>query len=148
MQGYWREPAATAEAIKDGWLHTGDIGEIDADGFIRITDRLSRFSKIGGEMVPHMKIEEALQSLLHEPHVATVTSIADPLKGERIVAFHTDPELSAQSLWEGLSASGLPKLWIPKREDLRYVEAIPTLGTGKVDLRAVRAMAGSPADDA
>jgi len=98
--------------------------------------------------VPHMKIEEALQSLLHEPHVATVTSIADPLKGERIVAFHTDPELSAQSLWEGLSASGLPKLWIPKREDLRYVEAIPTLGTGKVDLRAVRAMAGSPADDA
>jgi acyl-[acyl-carrier-protein]-phospholipid O-acyltransferase/long-chain-fatty-acid--[acyl-carrier-protein] ligase len=148
MLGYLDDPELTAAAMRDGWYVTGDIATIDSDGFIRITDRVSRFSKIAGEMVPHMRIEEALQSLLHDSHTAVVTSVPDASKGERIVAFHTDPAVTAQSLWEGLTASGLPRLWIPKREDLRFVEAIPTLGSGKVDLRAVREMAASPADDA
>ena len=108
---------------------------------IRITDRLSRFSKIAGEMVPHMKVEEQLQALLQEPHTCVVTAVPDAAKGERLVALYTDPATSAQELWEGLSRCDLPKLWIPKREDLHLVESIPTLGTGKVDLRAVRQLA-------
>ena len=147
MAGYFDDPDLTRAAMRGTWYVTGDIATIDCDGFIRITDRLSRFSKIGGEMVPHMKVEEALQALLHEPHGVVVTSVADPSKGERIVAFHTDPDATPQSLWEGLAASGLPRLWIPKREDIRHLELIPTLGTGKVDLRAVRAMAATPSTD-
>jgi acyl-[acyl-carrier-protein]-phospholipid O-acyltransferase/long-chain-fatty-acid--[acyl-carrier-protein] ligase len=141
MRGYLDEPALTRDALRDGWYVTGDIATLDEDGFIRITDRLSRFSKIAGEMIPHMKIEERLQSLLGEPHTCVVTAVPDASKGERLVALYTDPELPAQRAWEQLSSSDLPKLWIPKREDLHIVEAIPTLGTGKVDLRGVRQLA-------
>jgi acyl-[acyl-carrier-protein]-phospholipid O-acyltransferase/long-chain-fatty-acid--[acyl-carrier-protein] ligase len=89
-------------------------------------------------MVPHMKIEERLQALLDEPHTCVVTSVPDAAKGERLVALYTDPNLPAARVWEHLSGSDLPRLWIPKREDLHVVDAIPTLGTGKVDLRGVR----------
>ena len=138
MRGYLGEPDLTREAQRDGWYVTGDIATIDNGGFIRITDRLSRFSKIAGEMVPHMKVEEQLQGLLQDPHTCVVTAVPDAVKGERLVALYTDPELPAQKVWEQLSRTDLPKLWIPKREDLHIVESIPTLGTGKVDLRAVR----------
>ena len=138
MRGYLGEPDLTRDALRDGWYVTGDIATIDESGFIRIADRLSRFSKIAGEMVPHMKVEEQLQTLLREPHVCVVTAVPDPVKGERLVALYTDPDMPAQEVWEQLSRSDLPKLWIPKREDLHIVESIPTLGTGKVDLRAVR----------
>jgi acyl-[acyl-carrier-protein]-phospholipid O-acyltransferase/long-chain-fatty-acid--[acyl-carrier-protein] ligase len=141
MAGYLGEPELTKQAFRDRWYVTGDIASIDEDGFIRITDRLSRFSKIAGEMVPHMKVEEELQALLHEPYAGVVTAVPDAVKGERLVALHTDPDLTAQQIWERLSDSDLPRLWVPKREDIRYVEAIPTLGTGKIDLRAVRALA-------
>jgi len=63
MQGYLGRPDKTAEVLHDGWYVTGDIAAIDEDGFLQITDRLSRFSKIGGEMVPHIKIEEKLHEL-------------------------------------------------------------------------------------
>ena len=138
MAGYLGEPELTRQAFRDGWYVTGDIASIDEHGFITITDRLSRFSKIAGEMVPHMKVEEELQALLNDPHTGVVTAVPDAAKGERLVALHTDPDLTGQQIWERLSDSDLPKLWVPKREDIRYVESIPTLGTGKVDLRAVR----------
>jgi acyl-[acyl-carrier-protein]-phospholipid O-acyltransferase / long-chain-fatty-acid--[acyl-carrier-protein] ligase len=141
MRGYLGEPAMTREALREGWYVTGDIAMLDKDGFIRITDRLSRFSKIAGEMVPHMKVEERLQALLDEPHTCVVTAIPDAAKGERLVALYTDPDLPAQRIWEQLSSTDLPKLWIPKREDMHVVDAIPTLGTGKVDLRGVRQLA-------
>jgi acyl-[acyl-carrier-protein]-phospholipid O-acyltransferase/long-chain-fatty-acid--[acyl-carrier-protein] ligase len=141
MRGYLNRPDATVAALRDGWYVTGDIAVIDSDGFIHITDRLSRFSKIAGEMVPHMKVEEEVQSLLHEPHSSVVTAVPDPAKGERLVVLYTDPDLTPQAIWDHLSDSSLPKLWIPKREDIRFVESIPTLGTGKVDLRAVRTLA-------
>ena len=141
--GYLGEDQLTREACRDGWYVTGDIATIDADGFITITDRLSRFSKIAGEMVPHMKIEEQLQSLLPDPHVCIVTSVEDPARGERLVAFYTDPDVTGAALWERLAATELPRLWLPKREDVRFIESIPTLGTGKVDLRAVRQLAAS-----
>jgi len=141
MAGYLGEPGKTADVFRDGWYVTGDIAMIDDAGFIRITDRLSRFSKIAGEMVPHMKVEQQIQHLLDEHCTCVVTAIPDESKGERLVAFFTDAAMAPPDLWERLCRSELPKLWIPKREDLRFVEAIPTLGTGKVDLRGVRELA-------
>jgi acyl-[acyl-carrier-protein]-phospholipid O-acyltransferase / long-chain-fatty-acid--[acyl-carrier-protein] ligase len=141
MAGYLGDPDKTREVMHDGWYITGDIASIDEAGFIRITDRLSRFSKIAGEMVPHMKIEDELRTLLSEHHSVVVTAVPDPSRGERLVAFYTDSSLQPQELWERLCQTELPRLWLPKREDLHHIEAIPTLGTGKTDLRAVRQMA-------
>jgi len=141
MAGYLEDPARTAEVVRDGWYVTGDIASMDEDGFVRITDRLSRFSKLGGEMVPHIKIEESIGQLLNEPHTCVVTSVPDEARGERLVAFFTDPLMTAQMLWERLCQTDMPRLWLPKREDIHHIEAIPTLGTGKTDLRRVRQLA-------
>jgi len=141
MLGYLGEPEKTADVLRDGWYVTGDIAKIDDAGFIRITDRLSRFSKIAGEMVPHMKVEECIQQIVADESGCVVTAVPDDSKGERLVAFYTDPGLTPAQVWERLCASELPRLWMPKREDLHFVESIPTLGTGKVDLRGVRQLA-------
>lgn len=140
MAGYLNQPERTAEATYEDWYVTGDIAAIDDEGFLRITDRLSRFSKIGGEMVPHLKVEEAIAEHLGDAPCC-VTAVADQKRGERLVALYVHAELEPTQLWRHLSESELPKLWIPKREDIVRVEAIPTLGTGKIDLRAVREMA-------
>ena len=130
--------------MRDGWYVTGDIGMVDEDGFIFITDRLSRFSKIGGEMVPHIKIEEAINAILGET-ASVVTAVPDAARGERLVAFYAKADITPEALWERLCQTDLPKLWIPKRECLLPIEAIPTLGTGKVDLRRVKALANETA---
>jgi acyl-[acyl-carrier-protein]-phospholipid O-acyltransferase/long-chain-fatty-acid--[acyl-carrier-protein] ligase len=140
MIGYLNQPERTAEVMRDGWYVTGDIAAIDEDGFIAITDRLSRFSKIGGEMVPHLKIEEALNEILGDS-CSAVTAVPDEAKGERLVAFYARQDVAPESLWERLCQTDLPKLWIPKRDSLVPIEAIPTLGTGKTDLRQLRALA-------
>lgn len=140
MLGYLNAPEKTREVLRDGWYVTGDIASIDEDGFIRLTDRLSRFSKIAGEMVPHVKIEETLAHILGDSP-CVVTAIPDESKGERLVAFHTSKSVLPETLWLRLCESNLPKLWIPKRENLYYLGAIPLLGTGKVDLKKVRALA-------
>jgi acyl-[acyl-carrier-protein]-phospholipid O-acyltransferase/long-chain-fatty-acid--[acyl-carrier-protein] ligase len=140
MVGYLGQPELTAEVIRDGWYVTGDIACLDEDGFIKITDRLSRFSKIGGEMVPHAKIEEVINGVLGDG-AAAVTSVADPQKGERLVAFYMRDGISSEELWKKLNESDLPKLWIPKRENLHPIDAMPLLGTGKVDLKKIKAMA-------
>jgi acyl-[acyl-carrier-protein]-phospholipid O-acyltransferase/long-chain-fatty-acid--[acyl-carrier-protein] ligase len=140
MRGYLHAPQRTAEVIRDGWYVTGDIAKLDEDGFIYITDRLSRFSKIGGEMVPHVRIEDAINEILGEA-VSAVTSVTDEAKGERLVAFYVAPAWTPGALWERLAASDLPRLWIPKRDSLIPIDAIPVLGTGKVDLRRVRDLA-------
>ena len=141
MLGYIGEPERTADVLRGGWYTTGDIACIDDEGFIRITDRLSRFSKIAGEMVPHLKVEEQVQAILDPEHSCAVTAVPDEMRGERLVAFYTDPDLAAADVWERLCRTELPRLWIPKREDIRFVHAIPSLGTGKIDLRAVRQLA-------
>jgi acyl-[acyl-carrier-protein]-phospholipid O-acyltransferase/long-chain-fatty-acid--[acyl-carrier-protein] ligase len=141
MIGYLDDPELTAAAFHGEWYVTGDIATIDADGFIRITDRLSRFSKIAGEMVPHMKVEEEIQALLEEGHTATVVSVPDDARGERLIAFYSDPGLTPAALWEKLTATSLPRLWIPKREDLRPLGSIPTLGSGKIDVQSLKRIA-------
>jgi acyl-[acyl-carrier-protein]-phospholipid O-acyltransferase/long-chain-fatty-acid--[acyl-carrier-protein] ligase len=138
MIGYLAQPQRTAEVFRGGWYSTGDIATLDDDGFLRITDRLSRFSKIAGEMVPHLKVEEAIAAVGAQ---SCVTSIADDRRGERLVALYVHAEMEAAELWRRLAETDLPRLWLPKREDLHRVESIPQLGTGKVDLRAARATA-------
>ncbi|MDO8427345.1 MAG: AMP-binding protein, partial [Deltaproteobacteria bacterium] len=138
MKGYLNQPDKTAQAIKDGWYITGDIASIGEDGFIKITDRLSRFSKIGGEMVPHIKIEETLAGVIGCD--CAITAIADEGRGERIVAFYTG-DTSPAEVWERLGKTELPKLWIPKREALFRVGSIPVTAAGKVDLMKVKALA-------
>jgi len=137
MLGYLGQPEKTAEVLRDGWYVTGDIGVIDADGFICITDRLARFSKIAGEMVPHSRLEEALSQILGEAP-CVVTAVPDEQKGERLVVLYTHQAITPDVLWEQLCQTDLPRLWIPKREHFYAVETIPLLGTGKVDLQAVR----------
>jgi acyl-[acyl-carrier-protein]-phospholipid O-acyltransferase/long-chain-fatty-acid--[acyl-carrier-protein] ligase len=144
MAGYLNQPDRTAEVIRDGWYVTGDIAMMDEDGFIFITDRLSRFSKIGGEMVPHLKVEDAINGVLGEA-CSAVTAVPDAARGERLVAFYARPDVSPEALWDQLCATELPRLWLPKRECLVQIDAIPTLGTGKVDLRRLRQLASERA---
>ena len=140
MLGYLSQPELTEQAVRDGWYVTGDIAALDEDGFIRITDRLSRFSKIGGEMVSHMLIEEMINKILGSA-ASVVTSISDEHKGEKLIAFYTQNGTTGDELWVKLNRSDLPKLWIPKRENFFLIDAIPVLGSGKVDLKNVKQLA-------
>lgn len=147
MQGYLNQAAKTMEVLRDGWYNTGDIAEEDEDGFIRITDRLSRFSKIGGEMVPHIKVEETLHEIAGTTEqVFAVTSIPDDKKGEKLIVLHTLPAEKLEDWLEQLSRSDLPALWRPRADQFLHVESLPYLGTGKLDLRGMRELAlkGSP----
>lgn len=141
MQGYFKMPDETAAAIRDGWYVTGDMGLVEDDGFIRITGRLSRFSKIGGEMVPHIRIEELLQKVMSEDEdtlAVAVSAMPDPRKGERLVVFHLPCEKSIDQVLKELAAFGLPNLWIPDKENFYQVDEIPLLGTGKLDLQGLK----------
>jgi len=140
MLGYLNQAERTADALHDGWYVTGDIGALDDEGFLRITDRLARFSKIAGEMVPHLKVEESIYGIIGEFGCA-VTGIPDDQRGERLVALYTRLDMTPLDLWQRLSETSLPKLWLPKRENVYQVEALPTLGTGKLDLVGVKARA-------
>ena len=140
MLGYLGDPELTQQALRDGWYITGDIASLDEDGFITITDRISRFSKIGGEMVPHVRIEEVINEVLGCA-ASVVTAVPDAQRGEKLVAFYTQNGISREELWDKLNKSQLPKLWVPKRENLYLIDSIPVLGSGKADLKKVKAMA-------
>lgn len=142
MQGYLGREDLTAQALRDGWYITGDIVTLDDDGFLTITDRLSRFSKIGGEMVQHGQVEEALQQALGlETQAFAVTGIPDEQKGEQLAVLHTLEEAQIPGLVAKLAANGLPNLFIPARANFIKVEALPILGTGKMDLRGLKRIA-------
>jgi acyl-[acyl-carrier-protein]-phospholipid O-acyltransferase/long-chain-fatty-acid--[acyl-carrier-protein] ligase len=142
MNGYLGREDLTAQVMHEGWYITGDIASLDDDGFLTITDRLSRFSKIGGEMVPHGKVEEALQQIAEaDAQVFAVTGLPDEKKGERLAVLHTLDEGRIPEILEKLSAIGLPNLFIPSRNQFVKVDALPVLGTGKLDLRGVKRIA-------
>jgi len=134
MRGYLGEPDRTEKALIDGYYNTGDMARLDDDGFLYITGRLSRFSKIGGEMVPHLKVEECLQPILDEA-TCLVIGIPDAQRGERLAVLHTSPIMTPAAMIDQLNHCGLPALWVPKPNQFFLVESIPTLGTGKTDLR-------------
>ena len=142
MLGYLNRPEKTSEVLRDGWYNTGDIASVDEDGFLRVTDRLSRFSKIGGEMVPHIKVEETLQELAGaSEQMFVVTAVPDEKKGERLIVLHTLSEEELEESLAGLAKSDLPALWRPRRDQFVRVEKLPYLGTGKLDLRKARELA-------
>ncbi|MDD4202295.1 MAG: acyl-[ACP]--phospholipid O-acyltransferase [Candidatus Omnitrophica bacterium] len=141
MKGYLNQPRKTEEVIRDGWYITGDIATIDDDGFICITDRLSRFSKIGGEMVPNVKVEEMINELAGaEEQVVVVTSVADDKKGEKLIVLYKK-NLKVEEIISKLNRTELPNLWIPKKENFFQIDNIPYLGTGKLDLKAIKTLA-------
>ena len=141
MLGYLGNPQRTAEVLREGWYLTGDIGALDEEGFLYVSDRLSRFSKIGGEMVPHMRLEEQISQLL-DGTPCVVTSLPDPERGERLVVLYTRRDVSPAEIWSSLQRSSLPKLWLPKRENICWVEELPPpLPSGKLDLRRVKQLA-------
>src|SRR3989440_1912896 len=142
MRGYLNKPEKTAEVLRDGWYNTGDVARMDEDGFLRITDRLSRFSKIGGEMVPHIKGEDILQELAGVTEQSfVVTAVPDEKKGERLVVLHTLDESKLEACLAKLGKSDLPALWRPRKEQFLRIENLPYLGTGKLDLRKARGLA-------
>ncbi|HEY4313662.1 MAG TPA: AMP-binding protein [Pirellulales bacterium] len=144
MKGYLNRPDLTAKVIKNGWYNSGDVGLVTSDGCIKITGRQSRFSKIGGEMVPHIKIEETLQTVTAaDPDELTfaVTGVPDPTRGERLVVLYTDLPRAPDEICRELAGQGLPNIWIPSPDSFCKVEAIPVLGTGKLDLRGLKDLA-------
>ena len=139
MQGYLNQPEKTAAVLRDGWYNTGDVAQIDEDGFVRITDRLSRFSKIGGEMVPHIKVEDKLQEISGaSEQVFAVTAVPDEKKGERLIVLHTLGDEELAECLAKLARSDLPALWKPRPDQFRKIAAMPYLGTGKLDLRRLK----------
>jgi acyl-[acyl-carrier-protein]-phospholipid O-acyltransferase/long-chain-fatty-acid--[acyl-carrier-protein] ligase len=136
FEGYLDDPKRTAEVLCDGWLKTGDIGRFDEDGFLYIEGRLSRFSKIGGEMVPHEAIEHKIIELLglsgRDERLIAVIGVQDEAKGEALVLL-TAVDLDIADLRKRLQEAGVPNLWIPKH--VQRVEAIPVLASGKLDLK-------------
>ena len=143
FERYLAEDQRTRGVLQDGWFKTGDLARFDEDGFLYIEGRLSRFSKIAGEMVPHetveIKILESLGFETGEQGIVSVVGIPDESKGELLVLLTTRRDLSKIELQKRLLAAGVPILWIPKA--VKHVTQIPILSTGKVDLGKCRQLA-------
>ena len=146
MKGYYGRQDLTDELIVDGWYRTGDVAEIDDDGFIRITGRVSRFSKIGGEMVPHVQIEEMLNEIIESTDedvlMAAVTAVPDKKRGERLIVIHRPLQQTPNELREKLAdEKRIPNIFIPSADSFYETEELPLLGTGKLDLKGIKDMA-------
>lgn len=142
MLGYLNKEEETAAVIRDGWYNTGDMAGIDEDGLLTIEGRLSRFSKIGGEMVPHAAIEEVyLRSLNTNEQVVAVTGVPDDRKGEELVVLYVDEAADADQLHEIICRSELPNIWKPSRKNYIRIDSMPTLGSGKLDVMKLHKIA-------
>ncbi len=146
FKGYLNNQEKTDEAIVDGWFKTGDVGRVDSDGFLYIDGRISRFSKIGGEMVPHEGVEDAINKALglaqEEVRKFSIVGIPDEKKGEAIVLLstlhHDTLEQECLALRYQLMDAGVPSLWCPKL--IVPVDEIPVLASGKLDIKSCEAM--------
>jgi acyl-[acyl-carrier-protein]-phospholipid O-acyltransferase/long-chain-fatty-acid--[acyl-carrier-protein] ligase len=147
FQGYLDRQDLTDTVISDGWFNTGDIGRMDDDGFLYIEGRISRFSKIGGEMVPHETVEAAINQALEldnetERKIAVV-GVPDEKKGEAIVLLSTvASETIAQEVVDlryKLMDAGIPSLWCPR--EIVPVDEIPVLASGKLDIKGCESLA-------
>jgi acyl-[acyl-carrier-protein]-phospholipid O-acyltransferase/long-chain-fatty-acid--[acyl-carrier-protein] ligase len=143
MLGYLNDPQKTKEVIRDNWYITGDIAQMDRNGFITITGRLSRFSKIAGEMVPHELVEREINNiLLPDDRIVAVCGASDTVKGEKLIVFYCDDELIHPSdLIRRMREKGIPNLWIPREENFIRIDSLPLLGSGKLDLASLSRLA-------
>ena len=143
FEGYLHEPERTGDVLRDGWFKTGDIGRFDEDGFLYIEGRLSRFSKIGGEMVPHEAIEHKIVDLLgfsgRDERTIAIVGVQDETKGEALVLLAA-ADVDLTQLRTKLHEAGVPNLWIPKK--IQSVESIPVLVSGKLDLKKCKELTG------
>jgi acyl-[acyl-carrier-protein]-phospholipid O-acyltransferase / long-chain-fatty-acid--[acyl-carrier-protein] ligase len=142
FEGYLHDPERTADVLQNGWLKTGDLGRFDEDGFLYIEGRLSRFSKIGGEMVPHEAIESKIVDLLglsgRDERPIAVMGVQDEAKGEALVLLSA-VDVDLAELRSKLHDVGVPNLWIPKQ--VQRIESIPVLASGKLDLKKCKEVA-------
>ena len=142
FEGYLHDPERTADVLQNGWLKTGDLGRFDEDGFLYIEGRLSRFSKIGGEMVPHEAIESRIVDLLglsgRDERPIAIMGVQDEAKGEALVLLSA-VDVDLAELRSKLHDAGVPNLWIPKQ--VQRVESIPVLASGKLDLKKCKEVA-------
>jgi acyl-[acyl-carrier-protein]-phospholipid O-acyltransferase/long-chain-fatty-acid--[acyl-carrier-protein] ligase len=142
MCGYLNDEQQTREVIKDGWYNTQDMASIDGEGFLTITGRQSRFSKIAGEMVPHSCIEHIFHNALDtDEQLVAVTSVPDDRKGEELVVLYLEQAGEAEELYNIICQSDLPNLWKPRRENYIKIESMPALGSGKLDVAQLRKIA-------
>ncbi len=141
--GYLNNPRATRAALQDGWLVTGDLARLDPDGFLYIDGRISRFSKIGGEMVPHATVEAAINNALGladtDIPLIAISSRLDEGKGEALVLLTACDDITLASAKEALRNSGISNLWQPKY--LVKIDQIPLLPSGKLDLKRLSDLA-------
>lgn len=126
------------KALEDGWYSTGDIVEIDDEGYVFIKGRVKRFAKVAGEMVSLETVEQIANKASPEGGHASC-SIPDAQRGESLVLFTTDKALNRASLQEAAKQLGAPEIAIPRT--IVPVDALPLLGTGKTDYVTIKTMA-------
>ncbi|MDF1813924.1 MAG: AMP-binding protein [Verrucomicrobiales bacterium] len=135
FEEYLNMPEKTEEVLINDWFMTGDIGRVDEDGFLYIEGRLSRFSKIAGEMVPHETVESAINEALEikdDTRKIAVVGLPDEAKGEILVMLSCD-KMTLTDLRGSLKGKGLASLWVPKK--IIKVDEIPMLASGKLDIK-------------
>jgi acyl-[acyl-carrier-protein]-phospholipid O-acyltransferase/long-chain-fatty-acid--[acyl-carrier-protein] ligase len=128
---------AGVEPLQGGWYDTGDIVDVDHDGYITILGRVKRFAKVGGEMVSLLAVEDMAGAVWPEHRHAAI-AIPDSKRGERLVLVTDNPEADSSSLMEWARANGAPDLAVPKK--IVKVAEVPVLGTGKTDYVAIQKM--------
>lgn len=142
FEGYLNQAEKTASVMKNGWFMTGDIGRVDEDGFLFIEGRLSRFSKIGGEMVPHETVEDLINKALgtgEDERRIAIVGVPDEAKGEALILLSSNPDIDLTELRTKLTGEGIPALWIPKK--IVDVPEIPILASGKLDIKGCEDLA-------
>ncbi|WP_439471044.1 AMP-binding protein [Brevundimonas sp.] len=138
MEGYLSpDDPRKIEPLKDGWHDTGDIVDIDEEGYIAILGRVKRFAKIGGEMVSLTAVEGLASAVWPEARHAVV-SVPDSRKGEKLVLVTDRKDADVASLAEWAREHGAPELAVPKK--IMRVDDVPVLGTGKTDYVAIQQM--------
>ncbi len=147
--GYIGRESLNAQIFKDGWFKTGDLGSVDLNNILTLGGRRSRFSKIGGEMVPHEVVENAIADFVPQPEgfaggrTVAIVGVPDAQKGEALVLLssvhHNQLTQALDDIRSHLADQGIPRLWTPR--EIIPVEAIPMLPTGKMDLKGCQIMA-------
>ncbi len=118
------------DLLPQGWHDTGDVVDVDDEGYIRILGRVKRFAKVGGEMVSLNAVESYAQTVWpHDTHAAI--ALPDARKGERIILFTDNQHAKVEDLASWARANGAPELAVPKR--VVNIDEIPVLGSGKTD---------------